>query len=188
MPRRRKSSPSRAVKSLEDDEELHHEIVNHDVYTHTVSSIEEDVAFRHSTVEQDVRRWHHEHELPVRRSSSRNKKNTSRRKSVSPKSSSVKTKKKVVSKQKSNASATSSNKNEGSQIFKLLMEHFSDPIFQAYLILLIPALLFALVNMYFPGVITPQIGSTRSETYLPSSSNSETTVNAGGNDMMMGGE
>ena len=74
MPRRRKSSPSRAVKSLEDDEELHHEIVNHDVYTHTVSSIEEDVAFRHSTVEQDVRIWHHEHELPVRRSSSRNKK------------------------------------------------------------------------------------------------------------------
>ena len=65
MPRRRKSSPSRAVKSLEDDERLHHEIVNHDVYTHTVSSIEEDVAFRHSTVEQDVRRWHHEHELPV---------------------------------------------------------------------------------------------------------------------------
>ena len=188
MPRRRKSSPSRAVKSLEDDEELHHEIVNHDVYTHTVSSIEEDVAFRHSTVEQDVRRWHHEHELPVRRSSSRNKKNTSRRKSVSPKASSVKTNKKVVSK-KSNASTTSSNNNEGSQIFKLLMEHFSDPIFQAYLILLIPALLFALVNMYFPGVITPpQIGSTRSETYLPSSSNSETTVNAGGNDMMMGGE
>ena len=178
MPRRRKSSPSRAVKSLEDDEELHHEIVNHDVYTHTVSSIEEDVAFRHSTVEQDVRRWHHEHELPVRRSSSRNKKNTSRRKSVSPKASS----------KKSNASTTSSNNNEGSQIFKLLMEHFSDPIFQAYLILLIPALLFALVNMYFPGVITPQIGSTRSETYLPSSSNSETTVNAGGNDMMMGGE
>ena len=185
MPRRRKSSPSRAVKSLEDDEELHHEIVNHDVYTHTVSSIEEDVAFRHSTVEQDVRRWHHEHELPVRRSSSRNKKNTSRRKSVSPKASSVKTNKKV---KKSNASTTSSNNNEGSQIFKLLMEHFSDPIFQAYLILLIPALLFALVNMYFPGVITPQIGSTRSETYLPSSSNSETTVNAGGNDMMMGGE
>ena len=182
MPRRRKSSPSRAVKSLEDDEELHHEIVNHDVYTHTVSSIEEDVAFRHSTVEQDVRRWHHEHELPVRRSSSRNKKNTSRRKSVSPKASSVKTNKKVVSK-KSNASTTSSNNNEGSQIFKLLMEHFSDPIFQAYLILLIPALLFALVNMYFP-----QIGSTRSETYLPSSSNSETTVNTGGNDMMMGGE
>ena len=179
MPRRRKSSPSRAVKSLEDDEELHHEIVNHDVYTHTVSSIEEDVAFRHSTVEQDVRRWHHEHELPVRRSSSRNKKNTSRRKSVSPKASSVKTNKKVVSK-KSNASTTSSNNNEGSQIFKLLMEHFSDPIFQAYLILLIPALLFALVNMYF--------GSTRSETYLPSSSNSETTANAGGNDMMMGGE
>ena len=179
MPRRRKSSPSRAVKSLEDDEELHHEIVNHDVYTHTVSSIEEDVAFRHSTVEQDVRRWHHEHELPVRRSSSRNKKNTSRRKSVSPKASS----------QKSNAnSTTSSNNNEGSQIFKLLMEHFSDPIFQAYLILLIPALLFALVNMYYPGVITPQIGSTRSETYLPSSSNSETTANAGGNDMMMGGE
>ena len=175
MPRRRKSSPSRAVKSLEDDEELHHEIVNHDVYTHTVSSIEEDVAFRHSTVEQDVRRWHHEHELPVRRSSSRNKKNTSRRKSVSPKASS----------KKSNASTTSSNNNEGSQIFKLLMEHFSDPIFQAYLILLIPALLFALVNMYF---LTPQIGSTRSETYLPSSSNSETTVNAGGNDMMMGGE
>ena len=185
MPRRRKSSPSRAVKSLEDDEELHHEIVNHDVYTHTVSSIEEDVAFRHSTVEQDVRRWHHEHELPVRRSSSRNKKNTSRRKSVLPKASSVKTNKKV---KKSNASTTSSNNNEGSQIFKLLMEHFSDPIFQAYLILLIPALLFALVNMYFPGVITPQIGSTRSETYLPSSSNSETTVNAGGNDMMMGGE
>ena len=185
MPRRRKSSPSRAVKSLEDDEELHHEIVNHDVYTHTVSSIEEDVAFRHSTVEQDVRRWHHEHELPIRSRSSRNKKNTSRRKSVSPKASSVKTKKKVVSK-KSNASTTSSNNNEGSQIFKLLMEHFSDPIFQAYLILLIPALLFALVNMYFP--ITPQIGSTRSETYLPSSSNSETTVNAGGNDMMMGGE
>ena len=182
MPRRRKSSPSRAVKSLEDDEELHHEIVNHDVYTHTVSSIEEDVAFRHSTVEQDVRRWHHEHELPVRRSSSRNKKNTSRRKSVSPTASSVKTNKKV------DASTTSSNNNEGSQIFKLLMEHFSDPIFQAYLILLIPALLFALVNMYFPGVITPQIGSTRSETYLPSSSNSETTVNAGGNDMMMGGE
>ena len=172
---------------LEEDEELHHEIVNHDVYTHTVSSIEEDVAFRHSTVEQDVRRWHHEHELPVRRSSSRNKKNTSRRKSVS--SSSVKTKKKVVSKQKSNAnSTTSSNNNEGSQIFKLLMEHFSDPIFQAYLILLIPAVLFAFVNMYFPGVITPQIGSTRSETYLPSSSNSETTANAGGNDMMMGGE
>ena len=186
MPRRRKSSPSRAVKSLEDDEELHHEIVNHDVYTHTVSSIEEDVAFRHSTVEQDVRRWHHEHELPVRRSSSRNKKNTSRRKSVSPKASSVKTNKKVV--KKSNASTTSSNNNEGSQIFKLLMEHFSDPIFQAYLILLIPAVLFALVNMYFPGVITPQIGSTRSETYLPSSSNSETTANAGGNDMMMGGE
>ena len=186
MPRRRKSSPSRAVKSLEDDEELHHEIVNHDVYTHTVSSIEEDVAFRHSTVEQDVRRWHHEHELPIRSRSSRNKKNTSRRKSVSPipKASSVKTKKKVVSK-KSNASTTSSNNNEGSQIFKLLMEHFSDPIFQAYLILLIPALLFALVNMYF---LTPQIGSTRSETYLPSSSNSETTVNAGGNDMMMGGE
>jgi len=125
MPRRRKSSPSRAVKSLEDDEELHHEIVNHDVYTHTVSSIEEDVAFRHSTVEQDVRRWHHEHELPVRRSSSRNKKNTSRRKSVSPKASSVKTKKKVVSKQKSNANSTTSlNNNEGSQIFKLLMEHF----------------------------------------------------------------
>ena len=145
MPRRRKSSPSRAVKSLEDDEELRHEIVNHDVYTHTVSSIEEDVAFRHSTVEQDVRRWHHEHELPVRRSSSRNKKNTSRRKSVSPKASSIKTNKKVVSK-KSNASTTSSNNNEGSQIFKLLMEHFSDPIFQAYLILLIPALLFALVN------------------------------------------
>ena len=178
MPRRRKSSPSRAVKSLEDDEELHHEIVNHDVYTHTVSSIEEDVAFRHSTVEQDVRRWHHEHELPIRSRSSRNKKNTSRRKSVSPKASS---KKKLVVK-KSNASTTSSNNNEGSQIFKLLMEHFSDPIFQAYLILLIPALLFALVN------ITPQIGSTRSETYLPSSSNSETTVNAGGNDMMMGGE
>ena len=175
MPRRRKSSPSRAVKSLEDDEELHHEIVNHDVYTHTVSSIEEDVAFRHSTVEQDVRRWHHEHELPIRSRSSRNKKNTSRRKSVSTKASS----------KKSNASTTSSNNNEGSQIFKLLMEHFSDPIFQAYLILLIPALLFALVNMYF---VTPQIGSTRSETYLPSSSNSETTVNAGGNDMMMGGE
>ena len=63
---------------LEEDEELHHEIVNHDVYTHTVSSIEEDVAFRHSTVEQDVRRWHHEHELPVRRSSrSRSKKKSS---------------------------------------------------------------------------------------------------------------
>ena len=80
---------------------------------------------------------------------------------------------------KSNASTTSSNNNEGSQIFKLLMEHFSDPIFQAYLILLIPALLFALVNMYFQVRVTPQIGSTRSETYLPSSSNSETTANGG---------
>eukprot|EP00943_MAST-04B_sp_MAST-4B-sp1_P005748 g5748.t1 len=185
MPRR-KSSTSRVVKMLEEDEEMHDEIVNHDVYTHTVSSIEEDVAFRHSTVEQDVRRWHHEHELPVRRS--RSKKNSSRKSAKSPakqkassmsakssaqqKASNIKAEKKVAYKR---SGTTASSNNEGSQLYKLFMEHLNDPIVQAYIVLLIPALLYALTNMYFPG--------TRSEPNLPSSS-SETTNGGSGSDMI----
>ena len=79
MPRK---TSARAVKSLEDDEDLHHEIINHEVYTHVFDSIEEDVKFRHSTVEQDVRRWHHEHELPISTSRSRSGSKRKKRRKV----------------------------------------------------------------------------------------------------------
>ena len=149
MPRK---SSRRAVKSLEDDEELHHEIVNHDVYVHTIDSIEEDVKFRHSTVEQDVRRWHHEPELPIRPSRSRSKKRAPSRKKSTGMSKPKRVSHIRTPKERNLSTGPDAKVNteveQGSQLYKQWLEHLRDPILQAYLILLIPALLYTLTNTY----------------------------------------
>ena len=170
MPRKssrgRKKTPSRVLEMLEEDEEIHHEIVNHDVFTHTVSSIEEDVAFRHSNIEQDVRRWHHEHELPVRkRGKSKSKKKTlkaakesdlssGKNKGRTPTSSEAKAFRRqelkienVVKEEQLKIS-----KHANSSRMQSLRGEFDDPILHLYMVLLISALLYACVR-YFLGEV-----------------------------------
>ena len=170
MPRKssrgRKKTPSRVLEMLEEDEEIHHEIVNHDVYTHTVSSIEEDVAFRHSNIEQDVRRWHHEHELPVRKrgKSKSKKKNTKvakesdlssgKKKGRVPRSSVAKALRKqelpnenILAKEEKLKNSTRAD----SSRIQSFRGEFDDPILHLYMVLLIPALLYACVRYFLGG-------------------------------------